>query len=165
MLDEHFLIPGLCAEAWWLSVSRFYAISQVFGQLRDGDCLLVLVSGTWQFALHLKLQEKELSRTWKILNKKGRGAGETETLSRVKNWLNVILFHTYWNSLHVKFRRTDIRTVKCEKEPRHINLYLSTREWLTRCPLVPAVWESPRKQSQVSTYAYMCVCTHRHVCQ
>lgn len=63
MLDERFLIPGLCAEALWLSVSRFYAISQMFGQLRDGDRLPVVVSGTWQFDLHLKLQEKELSKT------------------------------------------------------------------------------------------------------
>lgn len=58
MWDESFLIPGLSDEALWLSVSRFYTISQVFGQLKDGDSLLVLVTGIWQFDLHLKLQEK-----------------------------------------------------------------------------------------------------------
>lgn len=63
MLDESFLISGLSAEALWLSVSRFCTISQMFGQLKDGDSLLLLVTPIWQFDLHPKLQEKELSKT------------------------------------------------------------------------------------------------------
>lgn len=65
MLDESFLIPELSVEALWLTVSRFCTISQMFGQLKDGDSLLILVTGIWQFDLHPKLQKKkkELSQT------------------------------------------------------------------------------------------------------
>ena len=54
MLDGSFLITRLSAEALWLSVSMFYAICQMFGQLKDSGSPLILVTGIWQ-DLHPKL--------------------------------------------------------------------------------------------------------------
>lgn len=68
MLGGSFLIMRLSEEALWLSVSMFYVIkqcliSQMFGQLRDRNSPLIPVTGIWQFDLHPKLWEKELSKT------------------------------------------------------------------------------------------------------
>lgn len=160
MWDESFLIPELSAEALWLSMSRFHVISQVFGQLGDGDSFwsLSLESSslitTWSYR---KRNLAKLGETWK---KKKRGF-----FSLFENRLNVILLHPYWNFWHVKFQRTDIPTPKFEKEPKNINLYLSTRIWQTPFPPVHLVWESPVKQFQVNAHTYMCVCTHGHMCK
>lgn len=73
MWDESFLIPELSAEALWLSMSRFHVISQVFGQLGDGDSFwsLSLESSslitTWSYR---KRNLANLEETWK---KKKRG--------------------------------------------------------------------------------------------
>ena len=43
-------------------MSMFYAVIQMYGQLKVRDSLLILVTGIWLFDLHPKLQEKELSK-------------------------------------------------------------------------------------------------------
>lgn len=53
--------------ASWLSVSMFYTIRQMFGQLRDGASPRILVSGIWQCDHCLKLQEKILAKHERIL--------------------------------------------------------------------------------------------------
>lgn len=50
-----------------LSVSMFYTIRQMFGQLRDGARPRILVSGIWQCDHCLKLQEKILAKHERIL--------------------------------------------------------------------------------------------------
>ena len=50
--------PRVLYWGLWLTVSGLCTISQVFGQLKDGDGLLTLVTGIWQFDLHPELEKK-----------------------------------------------------------------------------------------------------------
>lgn len=53
-------------------MSMFYAVIQMYGQLKVRDSLLILVTGIWLFDLHPKLQEKKLSKIWRRLRQEKR---------------------------------------------------------------------------------------------
>lgn len=113
----------------------------MFGQLRDRDSPQIPVNGIWQFDLHPKLWEKELSKTWRSFKK---GEEERENFfSLFKNQLNVI-FPTLTAVSHTQNSEEHSDTKIWERTKDHKSLFVG-EEMTKSIPAHPFSMRKPHK--------------------